>query len=322
MNGAAEAPDVSICIPTYNEKKALRSTIVELIEAMGSLPYSYEIIVIDDGSTDGSLDQIQDLPVRIIRHRRNLGGGVARLTGLRYARGRWILQTDADGTYPVDCVPELLERMKNGADMVIGARRRETATDWQILRVLMKWILKSLAGWLAGRDIPDLNSGMRVYDRATALHFAYLYPPGHSIMSTMTLAMMTNGMRVEFEPIDYRVRLGRSSFRPIRDTYNYFVTIVRAMTYFDPLRVFAPPALVLLLAGIVTMVRNFIVTASLGFLPPVLLLGAMILMTVGILSDQFARLARAVDWNSRVALTDRLVEEVSRRTPAEEKAAP
>ena len=136
---------------------------------MSSLPYSFEIVVIDDGSTDGSLEEIGDLPVRVLRHRRNLGGGVARLTGLRHARGRWILQTDADGTYPVDRVPAMLERMKNGADMVIGARRRESATDWHWLRVFMKWALRSLAGRLAGEDIPDLNSGMRVYDRAAAL---------------------------------------------------------------------------------------------------------------------------------------------------------
>jgi glycosyltransferase involved in cell wall biosynthesis len=317
MTAAAGAVDVSVCIPTYNEKGALRKTVVELIDALTPLPYSYEIIVIDDGSTDGSVKDICDLPVRIIRHRRNLGGGVARLTGLRYARGRWVVQTDADGTYPVDRVPAMLERLRSGADMVIGARRRESATDWQLLRVAMKWLLKSFASWLTGREIPDLNSGMRVYDRTVALHFAYLYPPGHSIMSTMTLAMMTNGMWVEFEEIDYHVRMGRSTFRPIRDTYNYFVTIVRAMTYFDPLRVFIPPALFFLVAGIVAMIRNFVVTASLGFLPPVLLLGSMLLMTVGIISDQFARLARGIDWNSRVALTDRLIEEVVRDAPPE-----
>ena len=311
MSAATTTLDVSVCIPTYNEKKAIRKTVVELIEMMSSLPYSFEIVVIDDGSTDGSLEEIRDLKVRVLRHRRNLGGGVARLTGLRRARGRWILQTDADGTYPVDRVPAMLERMKNGADMVIGARRRESATDWHWLRVFMKWALRSLAGRLAGKDIPDLNSGLRVYDRAAALQFAYLYPTGHSIMSTMTLALMTNGMRVEFEPIDYNIRLGRSTFRPLHDTYNYFVTIVRAMTYFDPLRIFAPPALLLFLAGLVMMVRNLWVTASLGFLPPVLLLGAMLLMTVGIISDQFASLAKAVDWSSRIALADRLVEEVS-----------
>ena len=195
--------DVSVCIPVFNEKAAVRSTVTELIEVMSRLPYTFEIVVIDDGSTDGSLDEIRDLPVRALRHRRNLGGGVARLTGLRHARGRWVLQTDADGTYPVDRVPAMLERMKNGADMVIRARRTESATDWHWLRVLMKWSLR----WLA-----------------------------------MTLALTTNQMQVDFEPIEYRPRTGRSSFRPIGDTYNYFLTIIRAMTYFDPLRIFITPA--------------------------------------------------------------------------------
>ena len=310
MNTATTTVDVSVCIPSYNEKQAIRKTVIELLEVMRSLPYSFEIVVIDDGSTDGSLEEIRDLPLRVLRHRRNLGGGVARLTGLRHARGRWILQTDADGTYPVDRVPAMLECMRNGADMVIGARRRESATDWHWLRVFMKWALRSLAGRLAGKDIPDLNSGMRVYDRAAALQFAYLYPTGHSIMSTMTLALMTSGMRVEFEPIDYNVRVGRSTFRPLRDTYNYFVTIVRATTYFDPLRIFAPLALLLFMAGVVAMIRNFWVHASLGFLPRSLVTGSNVVLDC----RSYLRSIRESSEGDRLEFTrllsDRLVEEI------------
>jgi glycosyltransferase involved in cell wall biosynthesis len=309
--------DVSVCIPVYNEREAVRHCVAQLIDVMQDLPYTSEIIVIDDASNDGSMEEIRDLPVRVLRHRRNLGGGTARLTGLRYARGRWILQTDSDGTYPVDRVPAMLARMQQGADMVIGARLRESATDWRWLRVLMKWLLKSLASRLARYSIPDLNSGMRVYDRNAALQFAYLYPRGHSIMSTMTLAFVTNGLIVQFEPIEYNVRTGRSTFRPIGDTYNYLITIIRAMTYFDPLRIFVPPALLLFVAGMLMMVRNYLTFAALGFLPPLLFLGALMLFTVAVLSDQFASLAKALGWPAKIAMLDSLVEEVA-PSPAEE----
>jgi len=105
--------DVSVCIPVYNEINDGRATVTELIDVMSRLPYSYEIVVIDDGLTDA----IHDLPVRVRRHHRNLGGGGARLTRLRHAFGRWILQTDADGTYPVDRVLAMLQRMADGTDI-------------------------------------------------------------------------------------------------------------------------------------------------------------------------------------------------------------
>jgi hypothetical protein len=137
-------------------------------------------------------------------------------------------------------------------------------------------------------------------------------------MSTMTLALTTNRMQVEFEPIDYHPRTGRSSFRPIRDTYNYFLTIIRAMTYFDPLRIFITPAMILFLAAVAMTVRNLWTTASVGFLPSLLFLGSMLLFTIAIISDQFASLAKAIDWGSRIRLDDRLIEELDWSEPAPE----
>jgi len=218
--------DVSVCIPVFNEQLALRGTVLEIQRAMDGLDHAYEILLVDDGSTDGCMDQVRDLDVRIIEHRRNLGGGVARVTAIRHARGQLVLQTDADGTYPCDEIPTMLARMKT-ADMVIGARRRESAPDWRLLRVATKWTLKTLASLLVGRRIPDLNSGMRVYRREVALRYADLYPSGHSIMTTMTLAFLGDGRVVDFVAIDYNLRKGQSSFHPIRDTYNCLAAIVR-----------------------------------------------------------------------------------------------
>ncbi len=284
--------DVSVCIPVHNEKLALRETIEELRAAMERLTYTYEIIVVDDGSTDGCIDDIVDMGVRIIRHKRQLGGGVARVTAMRHAKGRIILQSDADGTYPCDQIPEILRRMDH-ADLVIAARRSESATHWRLLRLCMKWILKTLASVLSRRKIPDLNSGMRAYDRRLGLRYAYLYPKGHSIMSTMTLAFLTEGLIVDFVEIDYRQRKGKSSFRPIQDTYNYTVTIIRTVAYFDPLRVLMPVSIFFFFLAVGFTVRDLFYR-DIGDMTPLAWITALIMIVLAIMSDQFSRVSRQI----------------------------
>jgi polyisoprenyl-phosphate glycosyltransferase len=302
--------DVSICVPVYNESLALRQCIQELIAAFSKLPYSYEILVIDDGSTDDCTNQIRDLPIRIIRHKRNLGGGVARLTGIRYAQAPIIFQTDADGTYPCDKVSEILQRLQT-ADMVIAARNRESATDWHYLRVTLKWLLRAIGGVLAGHKIPDLNSGMRAYNRRLALRYAYLYPKGHSIMSTMTLAFLTEGLKVDFVEIDYRQRLGKSSFRPIQDTYNYFITIIRTIVYFDPLRLLMPVCLVIAAIAAIFTIRDIILFLRINSVTVVSWIASLLVIIVAVLSDQFSRLSRQIAFlsNERVKEDDLIAEE-------------
>lgn len=301
--------DVSICVPVHNEKMALRDTIIELIDAFDKLPYEYEIIVIDDGSTDGCIDTIKDLNVRIVRHKRNLGGGVARLTGIRYAKAPIVFQTDADGTYPCDKIPEIMERMKN-ADMVVAARKRESATDWQLLRIFMKWLLKFLAGLLAGHKILDLNSGMRAYNRKLCLRYAYLYPKGHSIMSTMTLAFLTENLIVDFVEIDYRKRKGKSTFRPIQDTFNYLVTIIRTIVYFDPLRLLIPLSFFILFIAVLWLVRDITLFLRVSSLTVICWIASLLIIVLAVLSDQFSRISRQISYFSDNSMKfDEIIEE-------------
>lgn len=297
MADESDSLDVSVCVPVYNEKKALRKTILELKEAFDKLPYTYEIIIIDDGSSDGCVEEIKDLNVRLIRHVRNMGGGIARVTGMKFARGRIVFQTDADDTYPCDKVGEMLERMKN-ADMVIAARKRESATDWHYLRILMKWILRMIASVLAGHNIPDLNSGMRVYNRKLAMRYAYLYPRGHSIMSTMTLAFITEGLKVDFVEIDYRVRVGKSSFRPVRDTYNYAVTIIRTIVYFDPLRILMPVSLFLSFFAFVFTVRDLLLFSRINNVTTTSWITAILVIMLAMICDQLSRMSRQMAHNT------------------------
>lgn len=303
--------DVSICIPVHNEKLALRPTVLELIEAFDKLPYEYEIIIIDDGSTDNCLDSIKDLNVRIVHHRRNLGGGIARVTGMRYAKAPIIFQTDADGTYPCDKIPQIMEAVQH-SELVIAARNRESATDWRLLRSTLKWLLKVLGSILSGHKIPDLNSGMRAYNRRLALRYAYLYPRGHSIMSTMTLAFLTEGLQVEFIEIDYRKRIGKSSFRPIQDTYNYLVTIIRTIVYFDPLRLLMPISLFTAFVGIFFTLRDIILFQQINSVTVISWITTLLVIMLAVLSDQFSRLSRQMAYLIQADMRDDdMIEEIT-----------
>ncbi|MBD3411287.1 MAG: glycosyltransferase [Ignavibacteriales bacterium] len=313
--------DVSVCIPVYNEKLALRKTVLELKEMMDSLDYSYEILIIDDGSTDGCVETIADITeARVVRHKRNMGGGIARMTGIEHAKGDVILQTDADDTYPVDQVPKILEEMKT-ADMVVGARKYETAVDFRWIRVLIKWFLKTLGGVLAGFKIPDLNSGMRAYDRELARRYFYLYPRGHSIMSTITLAFLSEELIVKFVDIDYRVRKGKSSFRPIHDTYNYALTIVRTVMYFNPFRLMTPLTVVFFAAAVGFTIRDVVEYRNLGDATPFFYIMGLVVFIIGVVSDQFSRMSRQIrQGTEREWYFEKFVEEVDR--DAEANSAP
>lgn len=242
--------DVSIVLPAYNEELAIGDDLDAIRAAMEATDFRYEIIVVDDGSNDRTAEVVRQRPwARLIQHPCNRGNGAARTTGVRAARGRIIAFTDADRTYPVDQLPAMLRRIEAGADMVIGARKTEAGT-WRWLRRPAKWALRRLAEYLTATRIPDLNSGLRVQRRDVTLRYLPLMPTTHSWVSTITIAFLNGGYRVEWWPIDYYPRVGRSTFHPIRDTYNYLSMVVRSVMYFDPLKIFLPLAIALIALGL------------------------------------------------------------------------
>ena len=166
---AEEPLDVSIIVPAYNEHLAIDAELDDIMAAMADTGYRFEVLVVDDGSTDGTGEAAGTREgVTLISHPYNRGVGAARTTGVRRARGRLVAFTDADRTYPVDRLPEMLAMVDDGADMVIGARRVEAGTlRW--LRMPAKWAIKRLAEFMTGSHIPDLNSGLRVQRRDATL---------------------------------------------------------------------------------------------------------------------------------------------------------
>ena len=223
---------VSVVVPAYDEEEAIGGVLDEVIGAMEPLRVSYEVIVVDDGSTDGTRAESERRPgVRVISHHHNRGTGAARTTGVRAARGQYIVMIDADGTYPASAIPSMLDALDE-CDMIIGARKGESGSlRW--LRSAAKSFIKALASHLTQTRIPDLNSGLRAMKREAVLEFLPILPTTHSWVSTITMAFLSSGYNVRWIPIAYRERIGRSTFHPIADTYNYLALVVRAIMYFN-----------------------------------------------------------------------------------------
>ncbi|MCB0208600.1 MAG: glycosyltransferase family 2 protein [Anaerolineae bacterium] len=243
-------PGVSIIIPAFNEQNGINGVLTQLHHTMMNFGETYEIIVVDDGSVDETAAQVDPKKNRLLRHSTNRGYGAALKTGIRHAAYNIIAMTDADGTYPNDCIPDLLQILRQGeCDMVVAARTGEQVfIPW--LRRPAKWAITRLAEFVAGQSIPDLNSGLRLYRRTTVFQFLDLLPNGFSFTTTITLAMLSNGYLVRYEPINYHPRIGRSKIRPIADTLNFIGLILRIALYFAPLKIFLPLGILLLMVGI------------------------------------------------------------------------
>ena len=204
-------------------------------------------------------------------------------TGIRAANGDWILITDADGTYPHDRIPDLLRHVGDH-DMVVGARTGDAARI-PLLRRPAKWVLAKLANYLAETRIPDLNSGLRVFRKELALRFARILPSGFSFTTTITLASLCHGYRVKYMPIAYHKRTGRSKIKPIRDTYNFTMLIVRTTLYFNPLKIFMPAGMFLFLAGLGKMAYEVVTAGGVAEMSILLILAAFQTVAIGMLAD-------------------------------------
>lgn len=278
---------VSVVIPANNEAAHVREQIAAVQGVMARSGWDYEIIVVDDGSTDGTAERAAEAGVRILRRRKNRGYGAALKLGIAHARHGWILITDADGTYPAEEIPRLLA-LADSNDMVVGSRTGETVKI-QTLRRPPKAFLNWLASYLAGQKLPDINSGLRLMRTDLVRRYEHLLPSGFSFTTTITLAAACNDHMVEYVPINYLARLGASKMRP-RAAYDFTLLILRTIVFFNPLKVFIPLGAALALAGLAKLGYD-IYKDNLSESAVLALLGALIVWAVGMLADQNARIA-------------------------------
>jgi glycosyltransferase involved in cell wall biosynthesis len=284
--------DVSIVLPVHDEAGHLGAEIDRICGAMNGSAYSWELLVVDDGSTDGSAEIGRGRDhVRVLRSARNRGAGRARRDGTEAARGRVIVWSDADMTYPNDRIPWLVEQL-GSSDQIVGARTSERGT-LKLMRVPAKWLIRRLATYLTRTKIPDLNSGFRAFRRDVGRQFVHQLPDGFSCVTTMTMTFLMNGYEVAYVPIDYRERAGRSKFHWWADTRRYVFQVVRMMLSYDPLRVFLPVSMFL---GVVFAAKLGYDIVDKDFRPAAntILLGFAVVqvLVVGLLADLVVRTSR------------------------------
>ena len=279
-----EPVDLTVLLPAFNEEGAIAPLVDEIRTALVEWPGSWEILVVDDASTDRTAERAEAAACRVFRRTENGGAGAARVSGICSARGSLIAMLDADGSYDPSCIPSLLSHFP-AYDQVNGARTTEQGT-YKVLRVSAKWILQTLAEFVSGRRIPDLNTGLKVFKKDVMLAYLWVIPPGFSCVTSMTLAFLCNGHAVKYIPVSYRKRTGRSKFHPIFDTVKYLATIVRVIMYFRPLRIFFPIGTVLLITSIIRGCYN-LWNSPLGLHDSdvVLFVSAIISFVIGLLAD-------------------------------------
>lgn len=284
-------PLVTVLVPAYNEELAIAQDLGVIKETLDAAGYEWELVVVDDGSTDRTAEIAEEMGAIVLRHAQNKGPGGARMTGVRYAKGEIVIMTDADGTYPNQDMPKLIEEVRNGYDMAVGARINERGTlRW--LRTPAKTFIRQLASFMVGYPIPDLNSGMRAFRREVCLKFLGILPNTHSWVSTITLAMLANGYRVTYIPVEYFPRIGKSSFHPIRDSYNYLSLVFRTLTYFNPLKIFLPISFFILLIGLGKLGYDIIFWQDIRDSDVLLLVTPVVIAIVGMLADLVVALNR------------------------------
>lgn len=284
-------PKVTIVLPCFNEQDHVLQEIERITAAMDASGYTYELLAIDDASTDDTLrvlkEALESFPhMRVMPFRRNGGSGTARRIGTREARGETVVWTDADMTYPNERIPEFVAYLDDnpGVDQVVGARTTEQGTH-KLLRVPAKWVIRKIAEKLTSSEIPDLNSGLRAFRRDVSLPYLRLLPPGFSCVTTITLSFLSNQHPVDYLPIDYAKRAGTSKFHFVKDAYRYILQVLRMVMYFNPLKVLMPAALWLLTLALLKGIYDMVVH------PFYFAINTVLLLMTGLLIGALALLA-------------------------------
>lgn len=275
--------DVTVLLPAYNEELVIGETIRKIRQ----LHPDFEVLVVDDGSSDNTLQEALAAGANVWPHPYNIGNGAAIKSGLRVAQGNWIVMMDADGQHDPEDIGRLLE-FKDQFDMVIGARTKKSETA--LHRDLANYFYNKFATYVTKFKIDDLTSGFRLVRKSTAGQYIYLLPNTFSYPSTLTLGYLRSGRSVKYVPINTITRVGKSKIKLFRDGTRFFLIITKIATLFSPLRIFLPVSFFFFLTGIGYYTFTFFTQGRFTNMSALLLNSSVILFMIGLVSEQITQL--------------------------------
>jgi len=276
---------LSILIPAYNEAASIQQTIERVRQAMTRTSVVFEIVVIDDGSRDETARLAEETRVRVIRHPVNRGYGRALKTGMFHATYDWCAIVDADASYPVERLPDLLAHIPR-FDMVVGARTGRHYWG-SLVKRLGRIFLLALVDYVVGMRVPDVNSGMRIFRKEIALAHLQRISSGFSFTTTLTLAMLLDEHFVKYLPIDYFSRSGKSKVKMGIDSLRMLQILTQAVLFYNPLKLFLPFCVLSLVVGLVVLlIASYFGLGTAGFyFFGISILVAILLGAIGFLAE-------------------------------------
>jgi glycosyltransferase involved in cell wall biosynthesis len=283
MAESVNTTQTSVVIPAFDEAASIGAVVRDLAAAARWL----EILVVDDGSSDQTGANAAAAGARVIRHPYNKGNGAAVKSGIRQATGVFILIVDADGQHRPADATRLVSRL-DAYDLVVGARSGQTQAS--LARRLGNALLNGIASYLTQQRIPDLTSGFRAARREYLLEFIHLLPNGFSTPTTTTLAFMRAGYSVRFEPVEAAQRSGVSKIHLGADGFNFFLILLKVITIFSPLRIFAPVSAAAFLLGAAYAVWTIVTQSHVTNSSVLLILLSVVILLVGLVSEQISSL--------------------------------
>ncbi len=276
-------PLVTVLIPAYNEDLSIGNTVRRIKE----LHPDFEVLVVDDGSTDNTMRVAMEAGANVWPHPYNIGNGAAVKSGLRCAQGEWVVMMDADGQHNPEDIAKLLE-YKDKYDMVVGARSKKSQTSFH--RDMANKLYNWFASYVTKFKIEDLTSGFRLMRVSTVRQFIYLLPNTFSYPSTLTMAYLRSGRSVTYIPVKTKSRVGKSKIKIVEDGVRFFLIITKIASLFSPLRVFLPISFGLFSMGLGYYFYTFFSSGRFTNMSALLLNSAIIVFMIGLVAEQISQM--------------------------------
>jgi len=288
MKISEASPKISIILPAFNEEPSIAGILKRIHFTMKEAGHTYEIIVVDDGSSDDTAGKAEEAGAKVISHPYNIGNGAAIKTGIRNANGEILVMIDGDGQHDPNDIPELLEKI-GPYDMAVGARTRESETS--IHRDIANSTFNLLATYVCGRRIGDLTSGFRAVKAHIAREFIPLLPNRFSYPTTITLAVARSGYSLNYVPIKTERPVGKSKIRPLRDGSRFLLITFKITTLYSPLKIFVPFSLLAFLTGFgYGLFKIIFLNSRYGPTSALLMIVSVLIFLIGLVSEQIAQL--------------------------------